>query len=173
MGLLAISAQDAESHGYQIRTSISKRPCRHLAHDLTSMHLQPKLPRVLQEQEFEQLGSTRMIRVDVRVVAAANQGVPQIVHERRADVYYRLNVFRLSYPLERATGRYSSARASLCEQDRSTPGQGKYCIFRLEALRLYTWPRNFRELQNLLERALIMVYGARVASPSGATLHLS
>jgi formate hydrogenlyase transcriptional activator len=128
------------------------------------LELQPKLLRVLQEQEFERLGSTRTIRVDVRVVAATNQDLLQMVRDRRfrADLYYRLNVFPIILPAlrERAEDIPVLARhfvgkfaARMGKDIRHVPDAV------LQALRLHDWPGNIRELENLLERAVIMCSG--------------
>jgi transcriptional regulator with GAF, ATPase, and Fis domain len=106
----------------------------HLAHQGTlfldeigdmPLELQPKLLRVLQEQEFERLGSTRTIRVDVRVVAATNQDLAKLVQERRfrADLYYRLNVFSINLPRLRERSEDISAGGALREQNRAPHGQ--------------------------------------------------
>jgi transcriptional regulator with GAF, ATPase, and Fis domain len=128
------------------------------------LELQPKLLRVLQEQEFERLGGTRTIRVDVRVVAATNQDLEQMVLERRfrADLFYRLNVFPIALP-------------PLRERPEDIPLLVRYTVNKLarrmnkefndipdevlEALQRYEWPGNIRELQNCVERAMILCPG--------------
>lgn len=136
------------------------------------LELQPKLLRVLQEQEFERLGSTRTIRVDVRVVAATNQDLPQMVHDKqfRADLYYRLNVFPIILPALRErtedipllVRHFVDKFAARMDKDiRYIPDA------LLEALRLYAWPGNIRELQNVLERAVIMCAGTELHLPPG------
>jgi formate hydrogenlyase transcriptional activator len=128
------------------------------------LELQPKLLRVLQEKEFERLGSTRSIRSDVRLIAATNRDLPKMVEERefRADLYYRLNVFPIKIPSlrERADDipllvRYfvtKYARA-LNKKITSIPGRT------MKALQEYGWPGNIRELQNFIERAVILSTG--------------
>ncbi|HEY7219014.1 MAG TPA: sigma 54-interacting transcriptional regulator [Candidatus Binatia bacterium] len=125
---------------------------------------QPKLLRVLQEQEFERLGSTRTIRVDVRVLAATNQDLAQMVAEKkfREDLYFRLNVFPIQIPpLRQRVGdipllvrHYVDFYAARMNKRIDTiPAEA------LAALSRYSWPGNIRELQNFIERAVILTPG--------------
>jgi formate hydrogenlyase transcriptional activator len=126
--------------------------------------LQPKLLRVLQEQEFERLGGTQTIRVDVRVVAATSRDLPRMVSARefRSDLYYRLNVFPLRVPplRERAEDINLLVRHFV---DVFTKRMGKRIneipIEMMEVLLHYPWPGNVRELQNIIERAVILSPG--------------
>jgi formate hydrogenlyase transcriptional activator len=149
--------------------------------------LQPKLLRVLQEQEFERVGGTRTLGVNVRLVAATNRDLEAAVAsgEFRTDLYYRLNVFPIALP-------------PLRERPDDIPDLVRACVQRF-ARRLnkrieriptetmavlcgYDWPGNVRELENAIERAVILTTGPAlqvqmsefrrrdVASPSGATL---
>jgi formate hydrogenlyase transcriptional activator len=134
------------------------------------LELQPKLLRVLQEQEFERIGSAQTTRVNVRIVAATSRDLAQMVAARefRPDLYYRLNVFPLKVPAlrERAedipllvrhfVGLYSG-RAS--KQVTDIPMETMDVFLR------YPWPGNVRELQNVIERAVILSPG-RVLEPS-------
>jgi len=136
------------------------------------LELQPKLLRVLQEQEFERLGSHRTIRVDVRIVAATNQNLPEMVRERqfRADLFYRLNVFPITLPplrersddipvlVQHFVRKYAS---------RMNKEVGNISEEAMEALRHYDWPGNIRELQNVVERAVIISAGPNLEIPSG------
>jgi formate hydrogenlyase transcriptional activator len=123
--------------------------------------LQPKLLRVLQEQEFERVGGTRTIGVDVRLVAATHRDLAQMVAEGtfRSDLYYRLNVFPIRLPplrerpediplLVRHFARQFAQR--LRKPVHTVPAEA------LEALTCYPWPGNVRELQNVIERAVIL-----------------
>jgi len=132
--------------------------------------LQTKLLRVLQEQEFERLGGTRTIKVDVRVIAATNRDLAQMVEARefRADLYYRLNVFPLTMPPLRERRediplltRYfvDHYATRMHKQIDSIPGKT------LEALSQYHWPGNVRELENLIERAMILTQGPVLNMP--------
>ncbi len=125
------------------------------------LELQPKLLRVLQEQEFERLGSTRTQQVDVRVVAATHRDLKRMVEdgEFRSDLYYRLHVFPLSVPplRERREDIPLLVRHFVDEYARrmnrrieTIPPQA------MEAFRNYAWPGNVRELQNFIERAVIL-----------------
>ena len=123
--------------------------------------LQPKLLRVLQEQEFERLGSGRTHHVDVRIVAATHQDLEQMVkrNEFRIDLYYRLNVFPVLLPPMRA--RYEDIPALVSHfVDFYGRRIGKHIDHipeeTMSALRSYAWPGNVRELQNLIERAVIL-----------------
>ena len=123
--------------------------------------LQPKLLRVLQEQEFERLGSTRTHQVDVRLVAATNRNLMEMANrgEFRTDLYYRLNVFPLLLPPLRERSEdipdlvahfvevFSRRMSRPIEHIASTT---------MSALTSYPWPGNIRELQNLIERAVIL-----------------
>jgi formate hydrogenlyase transcriptional activator len=123
--------------------------------------LQPKLLRVLQEQEFERLGSTRTHRVDIRLVVATNRDLEEMVKrgEFRSDLYYRLNVFPLRLPPLRARSEDIPALVTyfveilgrrLGRQIEHIPPET------MSALTSYHWPGNIRELQNLIERAVIL-----------------
>ena len=125
------------------------------------LDLQPKLLRVLQEQAFERLGSTRTRRVDVRLVAATNRELAQMVREGtfREDLYYRLNVFPLTIPPLRErpedipllVRHFVHTYAQRLRQRIDTiPTEV------LDALVRYHWPGNVRELQNVIERAVIL-----------------
>jgi formate hydrogenlyase transcriptional activator len=126
--------------------------------------LQPKLLRVLQEQEFERLGSTHTIKVNVRLVAATSRNLPAMVEQRefRGDLYYRLNIFPLVVPPLRERSEdisllveYFVARfgerlgRKVSRIDRQT----------MELLQSYRWPGNIRELQNVIERGVILAEG--------------
>jgi formate hydrogenlyase transcriptional activator len=138
------------------------------------LELQPKLLRVLQEQQFERLGGGRTFQVDVRVIAATNQDLWHMVQERkfRADLYYRLNVFPVILPPLRE--REDDVRL-LAEYfvRKFAERQGKSIDHIpeevMELLQHYRWPGNIRELQNFIERAVIMTTG-RVLHPNMADL---
>jgi formate hydrogenlyase transcriptional activator len=125
------------------------------------LELQAKLLRVLQEQEFERLGSTFTRRVDVRVVAATNQDLATLVSEKqfRIDLYYRLNVFPISLPPLRLRPDDIPALAAHfvrkygARMSKRISGISKDGI---EALKRHPWPGNVRELQNFIERAVIL-----------------
>lgn len=134
------------------------------------LELQPKLLRVLQEQEFERLGGNRTQRVDVRVVAATNQDLSKLVAGRafRSDLYYRLNVFPIQIPAlrERAEDlpllvRYFVQRFSrqLNKDVQYIPAEA------MDALAHYSWPGNVRELENLIERAVLLSPGKELRVP--------
>jgi len=134
------------------------------------LELQPKLLRVLQEHEFERLGSTRTRRVDVRVVAATNRNLEQMVAAGtfRNDLYYRLNVFPITLP-------------SLRERPEDIPSLVRYFVQKfarrmnkridtipadaMTALTRYGWPGNVRELENAIERAVILTTGSALRIP--------
>ena len=133
-----------------------------LPHDL-----QAKLLRVLQEGEFEPLGSAKTRKVDVRVVAATNRDLAKMVSEGtfREDLYYRLNVFPLVVPPLRERGQDIALLAS-SYQDRFAKRMGRRLdpLHPEDARRLtaYEWPGNIRELQNVIERAIILSPGTRI-----------
>jgi transcriptional regulator with GAF, ATPase, and Fis domain len=123
--------------------------------------LQPKLLRVLQEQEFERLGSTRTHQVDVRLVAATNRDLTEMVNrgEFRSDLYYRLNVFPVQLPpLRERREDIPALVAHFVEIFGRRMGREIEYIpaETLSALNSYQWPGNIRELQNLIERAVIL-----------------
>jgi formate hydrogenlyase transcriptional activator len=123
--------------------------------------LQPKLLRVLQEQEFERLGSARTHQVDVRLVAATNRDLTQMVNqgEFRSDLYYRLNVFPILLPPLRERCEDIPALVShfveIFGRRMSRPIE-EIPQETMSALGSYQWPGNIRELQNLIERAVIL-----------------
>jgi formate hydrogenlyase transcriptional activator len=123
--------------------------------------LQPKLLRVLQEQEFERLGSSRTFRVDVRVIAATNRDLTTLVDEKtfRMDLFYRLNVFPLTLPplrdrredIPSLVRHFASGAATRMRRPiRSIPPET------MQTLIQHCWPGNVRELQNVIERAVIL-----------------
>jgi formate hydrogenlyase transcriptional activator len=140
------------------------------------LELQPKLLRVLQEQQYERLGSTRTIRTDVRVIAATNQDLSRMVEEKtfRADLYYRLSVFPINLPPLRDRKddipllvNYFMRRFS--RQMGKSIDEVPDSV--MEILKSYRWPGNIRELQNFIERSAIVTQG-RVLSPRSTELKL-
>jgi len=134
------------------------------------LELQPKLLRVLQEQEFERLGSTRTLRVDIRVVAATHRDLGQMIDARefRHDLYYRLHVCPLTIPpLWKRAGdipllvRHFVAKYARRMNKRidTIPAEA------LAVLTDYPWPGNIRELQNFIERAVIFSPGPVLQAP--------
>jgi formate hydrogenlyase transcriptional activator len=128
------------------------------------LELQPKLLRVLQEREFERLGSSRTLRTDARLIAATNRDLKAMVEEQkfRSDLYYRLNVFPIRVPAlrERKEDIPLLVRHFVQEFSRrnnrvidTIPSET------MQALTRYHWPGNIRELQNVIERAVIISQG--------------
>lgn len=155
------------------------------------LELQPKILRALQEREFERLGSARTIPVNVRLIAATNRNLAQMVeaHEFRSDLYYRLKVFPVQIP-------------ALRERREDIPVLVKYFVSlharrmkrnietippeTMQALSRWSWPGNIRELENFIERAVILTTGSVLRAPlaelqispespvlSGAKLHVA
>ncbi len=134
------------------------------------LELQPKLLRVLQEQEFERLGSNRTVRVDVRIVAATNGDLGKLVAERafRSDLYYRLNVFPLHIPAlrERPEDVPHLVRYFVQKFSRSLNKAVAYIPAEaMDALAGYSWPGNIRELENFIERAVLLSPGKELRVP--------
>jgi len=139
--------------------------------------LQPKLLRVLQEQEFERLGSTRTQQVNIRLVAATNRNLAEMVkrNEFRSDLYYRLNVFPIPLPPLRARRDDIPALVEhfveLYSRRMDKPID-HIAPDTMSALASYAWPGNIRELQNFIERSVIVTSG-NVLQPPLATLQSS
>jgi len=136
------------------------------------LELQPKLLRVLQEQEFERLGGNRTQRVDVRVVAATNADLAQLVAERkfRSDLYYRLNVFPIFVPplRDRREDIPLLVRYFVQTFSRRQNKTVEYIPAEvMDALVNYSWPGNVRELENLIERAVLLSTGKELRVPLG------
>ena len=137
-----------------------------------SLALQPKLLRVLQDQEFERLGGTQTLKVDFRLIAATNRDLAQGVREKefRSDLFYRLNVFPVFLPplrerredipllvehfVEKISRRLKKKVTSIPKKT-------------MDALVGWSWPGNVRELENFLERSLILTTGSVLAAPLG------
>jgi formate hydrogenlyase transcriptional activator len=137
------------------------------------LELQPKLLRVLQEREFERLGSTRTLRSDARLIAATNRDLTALVDEQkfRSDLFYRLNVFPVHMPPLRErrddipllVRHFAQQFARRMKKPIETiPGET------MQALTRYDWPGNIRELQNLIERAVILSPATTLAVPMEA-----
>ena len=132
-----------------------------------SLVTQPKILRVLQEGEFERLGGTRTLQVDVRIVAATNQDVAAMVKEKRfrEDLYYRLNVITIRVPPLREHPEdirvlaQHYLRVYGAKNGRKLEGFTGEAIDRLEA---YAWPGNVRELENLIERSVLLARKDRI-----------
>ncbi len=134
------------------------------------LELQSKLLRVLQEQEFERLGSSRTLRVSVRVVAATNSDLAELVAAKkfRSDLYYRLNVFPINVPPLRERSEdipmlvHFFAQKFAQQMKRRIESVPKETM---AALTSYHWPGNIRELQNLVERGVILSRGSSLEIP--------
>ena len=128
------------------------------------LHLQTKLLRAVQEQEFERVGSNRTIRVDVRIVAATNHDLKKMVEENkfRADLYYRLAVFPLLVPpLRHRREDIPLLTRYFVRKHAQRMGRNieRIPTYALEALTNYDWPGNIRELQNVIERSVVLTDG--------------
>jgi len=137
-----------------------------------SLELQPKLLRVLQDQEFERLGGTKTIKVDVRLIAASNRDLAKAVEEGefRADLFYRLNVFPLHMPALRERREdiplliqhfVGKCATRLNKQITLIPDEA------VEAMMHWSWPGNIRELANFIERSVILTEDERLRPPLG------
>jgi formate hydrogenlyase transcriptional activator len=136
------------------------------------LELQPKLLRVLQDQEFERLGGTKTIRVDVRLIAATNRDLARAVEEKefRSDLFYRLHVFPLHLPALRDRREdipllvrhfVEKCSARLHKQIDVVPEEA------IQAMTRWKWPGNIRELENFIERSVILSEGNRLSPPLG------
>ncbi len=136
------------------------------------LEMQPKLLRVLQDQEFERLGSTHTIRVNIRLIAATNRDLAQSIASRqfRSDLYYRLSVFPIRMPELRERRqdipllvRYFAQEFArrMKKQIETIPTET------MNALVNWTWPGNVRELENIIERSVILSQGPILAVPLG------
>ncbi|MGO9271706.1 MAG: sigma 54-interacting transcriptional regulator [Terriglobia bacterium] len=132
--------------------------------------IQPKLLRALQEKEFERLGSTRTISVDVRLIAATNRDLARMVQERqfRSDLYYRLRVFPITVPPLRERSQDIPILAHYFAQKHAQRMNRRIENIPREALAAlskWAWPGNVRELENLIERAVILSTGPVLRVP--------
>ncbi|MGD0507646.1 MAG: sigma 54-interacting transcriptional regulator [Terriglobales bacterium] len=136
------------------------------------LELQPKLLRVLQDQEFERLGGTKTIRVEVRLIAATNRDLVRAVEEKefRSDLFYRLHVFPLHLPALRERREdipmlvrhfVEKCGARLHKRIEVIPEDA------IEAMMRWRWPGNIRELENFVERSVILSEGNRLSPPLG------
>lgn len=140
------------------------------------LELQPKLLRVLQESEFERLGSSRTVRTDVRLIAATNRDLRAMVEEKtfRSDLYYRLNVFPIHIPPLRErpedipllAGYFAKKHsARMSKRIEAIPRES------IDALCAYDFPGNVRELENFIERAVILTRGEELQIPISELRH--
>jgi len=134
------------------------------------LELQPKLLRALQEQEFERVGSSQTTRVDVRIVAATNQDLWRMVqeHKFRADLYYRLNVFPITVPpLRERAGDIPLLVDHFVQSCARRQGKSIEHVPDdvMAAIERYGWAGNIRELQNFIERSVILTRGPSLRAP--------
>jgi DNA-binding NtrC family response regulator len=131
--------------------------------------LQPKLLRVLQEREFDRLGDTRSVRVDLRVISTTNRTLAEMVREGkfRADLYYRLNVIALSLPPLRERGEDIRELAEYFARLYAVPGRSPRLTAEfLQRLEAHAWPGNVRELANCVRRAVALATSAEIGPES-------
>lgn len=142
------------------------------------LEVQPKLLRVLQDQEFERLGGTKTIRVDVRLIAATNRDLVRAVEEKefRGDLFYRLHVFPLHLPALRErredipmlVGHFVEKCAARLHKRIDVIPEDV-----IEAMVHWRWPGNIRELENFIERSVILSEGNRLSPPLGELREIS
>ncbi len=142
------------------------------------LELQPKLLRVLQDQEFERLGGTRTIRVNVRILAATNRDVSKAVANRefRSDLYYRLHVFPIRLPTLRQRGEDIPILVHHFVQKfarRMNKKVANIPVAAMRALENWEWPGNIRELENFIERSVILTEGDTLQVPMGELVETS
>jgi formate hydrogenlyase transcriptional activator len=134
------------------------------------IEIQPKLLRVLQEREFERLGGTHTRRVNVRLVAATNRDLEKMVADRefRSDLFYRLNVFPIRIPSLRERKEDIPLLVSYFAQKVAKQMQKQIESVPSAVMKAFTaweWPRNIRELENFIERAVILTRGKALEAP--------
>lgn len=134
------------------------------------LELQPKLLRVLQEHEFERLGSSRTVKTDARLIAATNCDLAQMVEDKqfRRDLYYRLDVFPITIPpLRERTGDIPLLVSYFTQKHAARMNRKIQTIpsATMDALSAYHWPGNVRELENFIERSVILSPGSELRSP--------
>jgi formate hydrogenlyase transcriptional activator len=134
------------------------------------VELQPKLLRVLQEQEFERVGSNRTVRSNVRIVAATHRNLARMVDERkfRADLFYRLSIFPISLPPLRDRREDVPLLIRYFVNEYAQRMNKRIDIIPeavMDAMQRYSWPGNIRELQNFLARAVILTSGPALQPP--------
>ena len=138
------------------------------------LELQSKLLRVLQEQEFERFEGTRTIKVNVRLLAATNRNLIQIVAEKtfRSDLYYRLNVFPLTIPALRERREHPFVGSIFCPEVGAADEETMDSISTegIATLTQCGWPGNVRELENVIERATILSQGGELGLGAGKGL---
>jgi formate hydrogenlyase transcriptional activator len=134
------------------------------------LEIQPKLLRVLQDQEFERVGGTKTIRVDVRLIAATNRDLPSAVAEKefRSDLFYRLHVFPLHIPPLRDRREDIPALVHHFVEQCAVRLHRRIDIIpdeAIQAMMRWRWPGNVRELENFIERSVILSAGSRLNAP--------
>jgi formate hydrogenlyase transcriptional activator len=132
--------------------------------------IQPKLLRVLQEREFERLGSTHTRRVNIRLIAATNRNLEKMVADRefRSDLFYRLNVFPIRIPPLRERKEDIPLLVSYFVDKFAKQMQKRIDsvpVATMKALAAWVWPGNIRELENFIERAVILTHGESLVAP--------
>jgi formate hydrogenlyase transcriptional activator len=134
------------------------------------LDLQSKLLRVVQEQEFERLGSAQTVRIDFRMVAATNADLPRMVEEGRfrTDLYYRLNVFPIEVPALRDRAEDIPTLVWHFTEHYALRMHKQIRVIRdadMDAMTSYNWPGNVRELQNFIERSVVLSLGTVLQAP--------
>lgn len=137
--------------------------------DTFPLELQAKLLRVLQDQQFERVGSTKTIEVDVRIIASSNQDLRELMEKRlfRADLFYRLNVVPIYLPPLKERPNDIMLLANHFLKNFNATNSKTIAGFTDNALRMlqeYHWPGNVRELENVIERAVILERGSHITS---------
>jgi formate hydrogenlyase transcriptional activator len=140
------------------------------------LEIQPKLLRVLQDQEFERLGGTRTLQVDVRLIAATNRDLEQSISEKefRSDLFYRLNVFPLRMPALRERSRDIPLLVRYFVQTFARRMNKQIETITTETMNAFIawdWPGNVRELENFIERSVILSAGTLLNAPLAELRH--